>query len=475
MKKLFHPFSAFGLSLLLICHARAAFNPAIVGAEAQWVAFLDVAELRGTTLGKELLDTAQKKLTPDLANGALRVDVQKILGLVSRATAYGSSFSMESKTMDGTLVLEGPAELRKIAEGLVAQASIVAEPKDVIEVKDLPFEAYLLGGEVLIGFPKEPIVLISKSKSQLLKAHTVYRGAAPSLAKTPASPLRALLSPTGRPYLIAASVVPNEKAFKVEGPQARIFQLASSGSLSLGETDQRTVAHAQLLATSDDAAKKLVKILEGMAAMMSLAESNDRQLTEFLQSAIVQQTGRAVSLDLSYASDRLAVMIKNLQTPARAGQGGPAAPPAIPGKVLAQWKLGQAPAGAVAGADTLTDRKIENVRLTTGATITLGGRREGGGSGALFDVVEISPMDGSAPPLRFEAEYMRLMRYRVMNAPYASGRRLIALFGAFGMAQFEFPGADGNYRVNVRYVEEPEANTTLTVGVKDPVLPPAPN
>lgn len=475
MRKHLHPFSALGVSLLFACPGHAAFNPAIVASDAQWVVFLDVDELRGTTLGKELLDMAQKKLTPDLGKGALRVDVQKIIGLVSRATAYGASFSVEPKTMDGTLVIEGPAELRKIAEGLVAQASLLAEPKDVIEVKDLPFEAYLLGGEVLIGFPKEPIVLISKSKSQLLKAHTVYRGAAPSLAKATASPLRTLLASTGRPYLVSASVVPTEKPFTVDGPQARIFQLATSGSLSLGETDQRTVAHAQLLATSDDAAKKLIKILEGMAAMMSLAETNDRQLTEFLQSAIVQQTGRAVALDLSYSSERLGAMIKNLQTQARAPQGGPPAPPSIPGKVLAQWALGQAPAGAVAGADTLTERKIENVRLTTGSTITLGGRREGGGSGALFDVVEISPMDGSAPPLRFEAEYMRLMRYRVMNAPYASGRRLIALFGAFGMAQFEFPGAEGNYLLKVHYVEESEAKTTLTLGVRAPVLPAAAN
>lgn len=466
-------FTRASLLLLSFVPAQGAFNPAIVAADAQWVVFFDLTELRESTLGRELIDTTQKKIAPALANGAVRIDVQKILGLVTSVTAYGASFSADPKLMDGTLVIAGSADLRKIVEGLVAQASIVAAPKDVVEIKDLPFEAYLLGGEVLIGFPKEPVVLISKSKPQLLKAHTVYRGAAPSLATTSTSPLRALLSPRGRSYLLAASVVPDEKQFKAEGPQARIFQLASSGSVSLGEADQRTVAHAQLMATSDDAARKLLKIVDGMAAMISLAESNDRQLTEFLQSAIVQQTGRTVSLDLSYSSERLAGMVRNMQL--QQARSGPPAPPAIPGKVLAQWKLEQAPAGSTATAENMAERKIENVRLTTGSTITLGGRREGGpGTGALFDVVEIAPMDGSAPPLRFEAENMRLSRYRAMNAPFASGRRLISLSGAFGMAQFEFPGADGNYLLNVRYVEETDAKTTLTIGVKEPVVHAAP-
>ncbi len=473
MRKLSRLFATAALPLLLICPAPAAFNPAIVGADAQWMVFVDLQELRGTTLGKDLIDMGQKHLAPDFANAPVRVDVQKILGLINTITAYGASFSTDPKTMDGTLVIEGTADLRKIAEGLVAQASLLAKPKDVAEVTDLPFEAYLLGGEVVVGFPREPIVLISKSKAQLLKAHTVYRGTAPSLAKAAASPLRTMIKPTGRPYLVAGSVVPNEKQFKAEGPQARIFQLASSGSLSLSEVDQRTVGHAELIAASDDAGRKLLKIVEGMAAMLSLAETNDRQLTEFLQSAVVQQNGRSVSLDLSYSSTRLAAMVRALQQQPAAKSGPPAAAQ-IPGKILAQWKLDQAPAGSVAGAATLAERKIEHVRLTTGSTLTIGGRRETPGAGmtGMFDAIEISPMDRSAPPLRFEAENMRLVRYRAMNAPFASGRRLIVLRGAFGSAQFEFPGADGDYLVNVRYVEEPDAKTTLTVGLKEPAPPP---
>jgi hypothetical protein len=459
-------------SLLLLAPARAAFDPALVAADAQWVVYLDLNEFRETVLGRELMALTQKKIATELAASPVRIDVAKILALVNNVTAYGASFSTEAKTLDGTLIITGGPELRKIAEGIVAQASVVSKPGEVVEITDLPFEAHLMGGEVVIGFPKEPIVLISKSKPQVLKAYNVFRGSAPSLAKASASPLRALLAPRGKSYFVSASVMPTEKdgkMFKVDGPEARIFQLANSGAITLGETEQRTTLHSELVASSDDAAKKLNRIVGGMTAMMSLAETSDKQLTEFLQSAIVTQNGRVVSLDLSYSSQRLATMIKTLQQTAEQTR---AAPPTLPGKLLAEWKLEKGEAGVPPGKDSLAERKIENVRLVTGATVYLGGRREGpGGMNALFDSVEVAPADGSGPGLRFEAENMKLMGYRPMNAPFASGRAVIGMSRNFAFAQFEYPGAEGNYTINVRYVEETGAKSTLMVAVKDPTPP----
>jgi hypothetical protein len=224
-----------------------------------------------------------------------------------------------------------------------------------------------------------------------------------------------------------------------------------------------------LAANSDDMADKLLKIIQGLTAIAALAETNDKQLTEFLQSAVVEKQDLTVTVHLAYATDRLVQMIQNTQSPAKAAgaPGTPGSAPATAGKVVAEWKPDQAPANAAPDAALLATHTIENVHLVNGATISLVGRRDQNGS-AIFDNVEIAPMPGMGSPLRFEAENMRLKGYRVQNAPYASHGKFIALQGSFGSAQFEFPGEDGDYVIRVRYLEETPGKTTLSVNVRNP-------
>ena len=225
--------------------------------------------------------------------------------------------------------------------------------------------------------------------------------------------------------------------------------------------------------------------------MISLAENNDRQLAEFLASAVVEKKGQTVSIEVGYSSDRLTQMIQNAQQ--HVGQRAP--PPNKPapetpknfGTVVAEWKLDRAPANAEPSAADLADHIIANVHLATGSTITLSGQRHPGNRGQAFgnariDRVEIFPMAGGAG-LRFEAENMRLRGFHrfsgpgysiIQKAPYASGGRMIGTNGQFAIAQFEFPGADGDYIVHVHYMEESTGTTTLAVSVRDPAPAPEP-
>jgi hypothetical protein len=243
----------------------------------------------------------------------------------------------------------------------------------------------------------------------------------------------------------------------------------SSGSLTLGEDGPRTAAHVRLAANSDDMAEKLLKIVQGLTAIAALTETSDKQLTELLQSAVVEKQDHTVTVRFAYATDRLVQMIQNAQSSAKtaAAPGSPSLAPVTAGKVVAEWKPDQAPANTAPGAALLATRTIENVHLVNGATISLVGRRDSKGA-AIFDCVEITPMPGTGTPLRFEAENMRLKGYRVQDAPYASHGKFITLIGSFGSAQFEFPGEDGDYVIRVRYLAEAPGKTTLVVNVKDP-------
>src|SRR4051794_13462596 len=106
MNNFIRPFFALSLSLLPICRTQAAFDPAIVQADSQWVVFVDLNSLRESTLGKELFDQLIK-LHPPIADGKMQIDFQKVLATVGSVTAYGAHFSKDPKLIDGALVFQG--------------------------------------------------------------------------------------------------------------------------------------------------------------------------------------------------------------------------------------------------------------------------------------------------------------------------------------------------------------------------------
>ena len=460
------------VALLLALPARAAFNPHIVGADAQWVLYADVNALRNSVLGREIISAVQQQMpTPPPAATGINFDLQRLLATIGNVTAYGTNLSADAKLIDGALLVEGTGELRRIAEGWLAQASLT-KPNEVAETKEMPFPGYVVGRELLIGFPPEPVILLGKSAAHLVKARDVFRGNALTLAQNSSAPLSQLVAKAGSAYGVAASVLPPD-GIGGTGPQARILQLIGSGIATLGESNQRTVAHADLIAKSDSNAEKLLKIMQGLTAMASLTETNDRNVAEFLQSAVVERRDRTVSVDVSYASDRLAQMIQTATQHKPAPTAVMQVPPTY-GTVLGEWKLDQAPPNTPPSAALLADHVIPNVHLVTGATLTVTGVRtqRGPGGTAAVDCVEILPMSGG-PGLRFEAENMRPRGYITRNAPFASGGQLIGHLGYFAAAQFEFPGTEGDYMIKVRYLEESAGTTKLALSLRPPAAPAA--
>ncbi len=461
MKKLFLSLAALALPFA----SPAAVDPAIVSADARWLVHADLNALRSGALGKELIaiietTKSEYEATRPASDGKFGLDGQKILATIGSVTAYGVNISKDPKDIDGTLLVQGTADLRKIAESLLIQANL-AHPADVVEITDLPFPAYGVKGpksgkgdptEVVIAFPPEPVIIVSKSKPQILKARDVFRGAAPSLANSADSPLKKFLSSSDGTYAFVASAVPAEKFFPDDGPQARVLKMTSAGAIALGERGANTFLHADLVASSGAMADKLMKILQGMTAMMSLAETNDKQLADFLNSATVNRDGDVVSLDLSYASVRLAQMVKNLKTPASSpDRNARAAVPMVNGRALAEWTAEPGPAPTDGGPLPLTTRAIENVALKNGALLTLA-RQNNGGKSVRFDRVEIVAAEGGAP-LVFRAGYMRVAGPRG------------------NWQQFEFPGAEGTYTVKVVYTNDPDGKATFAVSAKDPKTP----
>ena len=446
---------------------RAAFNPTAVPSDAQWVLYADCNALRTTPLGKELIAFAQKQQF-QTTDAKIGVDVEKLLATVGTITAYGTNFSRDPQKIDGTMIVQGTPDLRKIAESLLLQATI-ASPEALGELNDLPFPAYTIRQKhqgqldavpLIVAFPPEQVLLIGKSRPQLLRARDAIVGKLPSVAKSSDAPLKDLLRASGTAYFFAASVVPPgalDGEVNQNEPQARILKMTNSGALAIGDNGPNTYAHAQLIATSDQMADKLMKIVQGLTAMLSLAETNDKQLAEFLSSANVARENRSVTLDLSYSSERLGQMVRMLtekaatRTPEEMASAREAM--MVFGEAVSQWQAVAAPAGQPVQAK-FEPHAIENVALKTGTIISLG-QEANGGRGGRFDRIDITPASGGAP-LTFRAEFMR------RGGPRGN------------LQQLQFPGTDGVYNLTVYYSNDPTGKTKYVVSVRAPKAPPAP-
>jgi len=469
MKPSFTQLALLGLAFFPWGAAQAAFSPAVVAADARWVVYADGNRLRESVLGQELLAWIQRQQA-QAAKGGVMLDYQRIVGLVGSITAYGANLSTDQSKLDGTLVIQGTTDLRKIAESLLLQATIGA-PQNVVEVTDLPFAAYAIrpgpqkkdavSTDILIAFPSEPVVLVSKSRPQLLKALDVVRGRSASLVQARNSPLVPLLTMTNDTVVFAASIVPSEKLFPDNAPQARILQMASSGSLSLGERGAETFAHAELKASSAPMAEKLRKIVEGMTAMMSLAESSDNRVSDFLNAVRVAMQGDVVTLDLSYPSARLVQMMESWSAQPRK-----ASPPTRPdrGNVVATWQGDQ---GTSTPAEAVQWQTVEKVRLVNGANVSVT-VQPNEGKNVRLDRVEITSTQGAGAPLIFRAEHMRLAGFR--TPPAAPGTREIRVYARApnSSAQFVFPGAEGEYTIRVGYAGEPVGEASFSLSIKPP-------
>ncbi len=448
-------------ALLAATGAQAAFNPAIVSADARWVGYVDFGALRTSAVGQQLMDAAVKA---EAAKGLpVQIDLPKVLATIGSVTAYGSNFAKDPKLVDGTTVIQGTPALPKIAEALLIQATL-SHPEMVTEVKGLGYPAYAVGNAksgspLVVAFPPEGEVLASRSEERLRRARAVLIGGGGSLAQSAASPLQSLLPNAEGATLFAASVVPGDEILQANAPQTRILRMTSSAAVALGEEGDKTFAHVVLTASNDDTADKLDKILQGMTAMMSLAQSSDQQITDFLNSAKVDRQGDIVTLRLAYSSEKLAELIKTMAA-ARAPRiaAGPVARnPAAAlerafGEKVFSWDSANAAVGAgnPAAAPAAEWQQDPNpVQLDNGAEVSV--RILGHESAARFEELELTPAGGGSP-LVFTRRLV------------GEGRRS----SVARVHQFGFPGEDGKYTLRVRVQPAANAKTSFEIWVKNP-------
>jgi hypothetical protein len=156
------------------------------------------------------------------------------------------------------------------------------------------------------------VILGGSSQAEITLLRDVLLGSKPSLAQTPDAPLAQSMREAGDAYLyFGTTSLPSEKTAG-NGPQSRILRLSQSASLALGESGPQTFARAHLQTESEATAAKLLKVVEGLAAMLSLAESKDADINAFLNSVKVHKSNQTVTTEISYPSARILNMFQTL-------------------------------------------------------------------------------------------------------------------------------------------------------------------
>ncbi|HEY3757767.1 MAG TPA: hypothetical protein VGL42_16555 [Opitutaceae bacterium] len=482
------------LSIVASPAVRADFNPSLVSGDARWVVYIDLNSLRTNPLGKEAIAAIQAQAAgaaPLPGGGSLTIDVPKVMATIGSITAYGANFEKDPGRVDGTLVVQGTPDLRKIVEAVLLEME-VGPGAMVTDVKGLGYSAYAftrkdqadpgLDHPVIIAFPPDGTVIVSQTEFKVRKAYDLIRGRGESLAQAHGSDLTAMTRDAAQAMLFAASDIPPDLVAAAErknsGPHTRILEMTHSASVAIGDADGKTFVHAELFAADDDSADKLTKILQGMTAMLSLTQSNNQKMTDFINSAQAVRDGDRVSFQLAYDSNELAAMAKGfLDTRANEPHDGPRivapGPTArwerILGHQVAEWKV-LPPASTSSGIAGPLWQDIPGVKLANGARVTMVVFGDQEHAADHFETLQVKP-DGPGAPLTFNRRMLTEGHHPLLSG-FGPGAHLLHL---------DFPGEDGTYTIRVRYTQPAQGNVSFQVWVKNdtgsdnPPLPPPPS
>lgn len=300
------------------------FEPSRVSADSHWVVHVDLETLWPTSIGRSLVQALETPSTRS-ENRTIPVSLQRLLGTLRSVTAYGASIPSGPSTFDGTVLVEGTTEMRKIAESMLLLRSL--DQADTCSlVPSFPFPVYLVAESksqaekeagLFIAFPPGPVLIVSRSRPAVLKAHALFGDATLSLAGAKAAPLNHVASKPHAEALICVGVAPPASSHRSDDPQSRVLQLIKTASLELREKDGKVIGHSEVSAHSDSEAQRLHRILEGILALPALVGTAAPQPLSLLRSITVTRAGKDVSLGMSHNTDDLAALIRHFSPSAR--------------------------------------------------------------------------------------------------------------------------------------------------------------
>lgn len=312
---------AVGLAVALggfaVSASEGAFQAKQVSADAKWLVHLDFDHLLKTRVGqflrKELVENhlGELRKAESELNSALKAQgasgfgagsepfsFAAVIDRIRSVTAYGVAFRAEPET-DGVLILNVAPELQQIAAALLVQQSHAGEEggSSVRKVAGADIDLYSMDDDLMIGLPPGgQQLLIGKSLDRIKHARAVMEGKKPNL--TAASTLSGYPKiPDGFFFFALAEGFAANKQIP---PQARVLQQADGVRLVLGEFGTKLFLNLILKANDSNAREQIRQVVQGIAALISISQPQNRDLQLLTQSLKVGESDNTVSFTLQF-------------------------------------------------------------------------------------------------------------------------------------------------------------------------------
>ena len=284
-----------------------------IAADAKWLVHVDLQNLRKTKLGefatKGVLENAIAPLKSQLG-----IDVNGLIERVGSITAYGTDFQKNPEA-SGVLLVQLDGEAQKIVEGLLA-AQMLADTKETIKKSQLDgVISYSAENKLALAIHPNHLVVVGKSQKQVDKAAEVLAGKAQNL--TASESFSDFPAPPNAFFFLAVAEGFNSNA--AIPPQAEVLRKADGARIIIGEEVEKLFVDLSLRAKSVDVSQQIQQVIEGIRAMVSLSQIENKDLQELVRSINVSTKGKLVTVRADFP---VGALIKRIEHEVHEGHGG---------------------------------------------------------------------------------------------------------------------------------------------------------
>ncbi|MEM9158792.1 MAG: discoidin domain-containing protein [Verrucomicrobiota bacterium] len=283
--------------------------------EAKWLAHIDIDSFEDSLLGQMAIDHIKSEIAKE-NDSNISINVDEVLKEVHSITAYGTSFDDDAE-MNSLLIMNTGNRAQAIIDGFLTTLELEKEGKTGFKTIDsAPYPTYLFEEEVYISFPKKTLIVASKSWDMVKQGMAVVDGETASIDEADTDMVL-----DGASSFFFVATANGLDRFDDLPAQARVLQKATGGRVAIGEDETMLRANVMLTTQGPEVSSQLARIIQGMLALVSFAEVDDKSLLLLTQNTRVSQGEKFVSLDLSYPTEEIVKLVESLAEGDRAKAG----------------------------------------------------------------------------------------------------------------------------------------------------------
>lgn len=274
-----------------------------VDQNAKWLLHIDFDQFRASRFGQFLInDVIVKQVEAAKAQGnsfLSNMDVVKIITQVHSLTAYGTSFDT-GENIDGVLLLQVEPETRKILEGAAA-GMLLQGDGPLTKTNEDGLTLYSLQEQFFASPQEKGVIVFSKSKAKLKTAVALLAGKGKSLAH---SKTFTDFPPIKDSFILLAVAEGFQDNLHIP-PEAKVLKQADGARIVLGERNSNVFLNLALKAKDSEVVTQIQQVVEGIVALGTLSQSENKELQQLVQSVKVVATDKVLSVNAAYPVDSL--------------------------------------------------------------------------------------------------------------------------------------------------------------------------